>query len=166
MRVEFEPEQAHRFRVRTIWRDREYDDGAGPLGGPSTGDGLRVDAEYRHRLGRYHFLNFDLRAESNDSANPERRYSRESASVSYTRPLTNDLRLRPAVELRQTRFDGRLTPSLAAREDRQLVPEVELLWWPGQWRIEGEAKYVFGDSNDPLRDRRGYRFAVSVGYAF
>ncbi|QZH75971.1 MAG: hypothetical protein JY451_05175 [Erythrobacter sp.] len=164
--VQFEPEQAHRFRLRGTWRDREYDDGAGPGGASSTGDGLRVDADYRHRLGRYHYINFDLRTESIDSANPDRRYSRESASVSYTHPLTSDLRVRPAVELRQTRFGGRLTPAGEAREDSQIVPEVELLWWPGQWRIEAEAKYVFGDSNDPVRDRRGYRLSLSVGYAF
>lgn len=164
--VQFEPEQAHRFRVRSTWRDREYDQSTEPGGAPSTGDGLRVDAEYRHRLGRYHYIAFDLRAESIDSANQEFDYRRESISASYTHPLTSDLRVRPAVELRQTRFAGRITPTGEAREDSQIAPEVELLWWPGRWRVEAEARYTRGDSNDPLRDRSGYRFSVSVGYAF
>lgn len=164
--VEFEPEAAHRFRLRGSWRDREYDDGEGPGGASSTGDGPRVDFDYRHRLGRYHYLAFDLRAEEINSDNPRRGYTRESASVSYTRPLTRDLRVRPAVEYRQTRFDDRLTPAGAQREDSQIVPEVEVLWWPGKWRVEAEAKYILSDSNDPLRDRRGYRFSVSVGYVF
>lgn len=166
LQVEYEPERANRIRVRGTWRDREYDDGAWPNGASSNGEGWRVDADYRHRLGRYHYINADFRLEDITSDNPLRGYERQSASVSYTRPLTSDLRVRPALELRHTRFDGRLTPELDQRDDTQIVPEVELQWWPDQWRVEAEAKYIFGDSNDPLRDRRGYRFTMSVGYVF
>jgi len=165
-RVEYEPERAHRFRVRGTWRDREYDDGSGPGGASSKGEGLRFDAGYRHRLGRYHYINFDLRAEESTSDNPLRGYTRESVSASYTRPITSDLRVRPAIELRQTAFAGRLTPDTSLREDTQVVPEVEFLWWPGNWRIEAEAKYIFADSNDPVRDRRGYRLSLSIGHVF
>ena len=163
---QYEPVQAHRFRLTGAWRDRNYDDGAGPLGASSTGEGPRVDAEYRHRFGRYHYLGFDLRAEEIESDNPERAYTRESAGLSYTHPLGSDLRLRPAIEYRRTRFSGRATPAGEEREDTAIVPELEVLWWPGQWRVEAEAKYVFADSNDPLRDREGYRVSLSVGYAF
>lgn len=135
LRIEYEPVLAHRFRATVTWRDREYDDGAGPGGASSQGDGLRVDLDYRHRLGRYHYVGLDLR-------------------------------VRPAVEVRQTRFDGRLTPAGEVREDTQVVPEVELLWWPGNWRLEAEAKYIFSSSNDPLRDREGYRFSLTLGYVF
>ena len=166
VQLEYEPVQAHRFRLRGTWRDREYDDGQGPGGASSTGEGPRVDFNYRHRLGRYHYIAFDLRAESIRSDNPARGYSRESVGASYTRPLNSDLRVRPAIEFRQTKFDGRTTPDGALREDTQVVPEVELLWWPGNWRIEAEAKYVFSDSNDPVRDREGYRFSLSVGRVF
>lgn len=164
--VTWEPVQAHRFRLGGTWREREYDDGMGPGGSSSEGQGPRVDAEYRHRLGRYHYINFDLRAEEITSDNPERGYNRESAAIAYTRPITDDLRVRPAIEWRRTAFDGRLTPTGELREDEAIVPEVELLWWTGNWRVEAEAKYLFTDSNDPLRDREGYRFAVSVGYVF
>lgn len=166
LRIEYEPVLAHRFRATVTWRDREYDDGAGPGGTSSNGDGVRVDLDYRHRLGRYHYVGLDLRAEEINSDNPDRSYTRESALLSYTHPLTSDLRIRPAIELRHTRFDGRLTPTLEVREDTQVVPEVELLWWPGNWRLEAEAKYIISDSNDPLRDREGYRFSLSVGYVF
>ena len=47
-----------------------------------------------------------------------------------------------------------------------MVPEVELLWWPGKWRIEAEAKYIFTGSNEPVRERDGYRLTLSLGYAF
>ncbi|MDE1467384.1 hypothetical protein [Aurantiacibacter sp. D1-12] len=166
VRIEYEPERAHRFRLSGTWRDREYDDSEGPGGTSSTGEGPRVDFEYRHRLGRYNYINFDLRAEEINSDNPDRSYTRESVGASYTQPITRDLRVRPAVELRHTRFDGRLTPGGEAREDTQFVPEVELLWWTGNWRMEAEAKYIFSDSNDPVRDRQGYRFSLSVGYVF
>lgn len=166
VRIEFEPESAHRFTLRGTWRDREYDDGQGPGGTSSQGDGMRAEFEYRHRLGRYNYFNFDLRAEEITSDNPLRGYTRESASVSYTHPITSDLRVRPALEVRQTAFAGRLATGTVMREDTQIVPEVELLWWTGNWRAEAEAKYIFSDSNDPVRDREGYRFSVSLGYVF
>jgi len=164
-RVTYEPVKAHRFRLEGTWREREYDDAMGPGGGSSTGSGPRVDAEYRHRLGRYNYLTFDLRAEEIASDNDARRYSRQSGAVSYTQPITRNLRVRPAVEVRRTRFDGRLVDG-DPRDDVQVIPEVELLWWPGDWRIEAEAKYINSSSNDPQRDREGYRLSLSVGHVF
>ncbi len=166
LRIEYEPVLDHRLRAQVTWRDREYNDDDGPGGAPSTGEGLRVDVDYRHRLGRYHYINLDLRAEEINSDNPLRSYTRESASVSYTHPITPDLRARPAVELRHTEFGGRMAPVGTPRDDTQIVPEIEFLWWPGNWRIEAEAKYIFGNSNDPIRDREGYRLSLSVGYVF
>jgi len=162
-RFSFQPDRDNRFRLQGTWRDRQYDNGAGPA---TTGDGPRVDAQYRRRLGANHFLAFDLRAENIRSDDPDRGYERESVGVAYTRPVAKDLRVRPAIELIKTRFDGRLSDTGALRRDRQVVPEVELLWWPGKWRIEAEAKYVFFNSNESVREREGYRLTVSVGYAF
>ncbi len=164
--VEYEPERAHRFRLRGTWRDREYDDGRGPGGTSTHGEGARADLGYRHRMGRYHYINFDLRAEEINSANPARSYTRESVDVSYTHPLNRDLRVRPALSLRQTRFVGRLTDKDDPRKDTQVVPELELLWWPDNWRIEAEAKYIITNSNEAIRDREGYRFSLSISYAF
>lgn len=163
VRVSYEPVRAHRIRVRASWRDREYDNGANPQ---TTGEGPRVDAQYRHRLGRYHYINFDLRAESIDSDDPERGYSRQSAKASYTHPITPDLRVRPALEYVHTKFDGRLTETGERRDDNLIVPELELLWWPDQWRIEAEAKYITSSSNLATRQREGYRLTLSVGYVF
>lgn len=162
-RVTFEPTRNNRFRVAAAWRDRQYDNGAGPA---TTGEGPRVDAQYRRRFGPYHYLAFDLRAENIRSDDADRGYERESAGVAYTRPVARDLRVRPAVELIKTRFDGRIADTGALRRDRLVVPEVELLWWPGKWRIEAEAKYVFFNSNEAVRERQGYRLTLSVGYAF
>jgi hypothetical protein len=162
-RVTFQPGRDNRFRVAAAWRDRQYDNGAGPA---TTGEGPRVDAQYRRRFGPYHYLAFDLRAENIRSDDPDRGYERESAGVAYTRPVAKDLRVRPAVELIKTRFDGRIADSGALRRDRQVVPEVELMWWPGKWRIEAEAKYLFFNSNETVREREGYRLTLSVGYAF
>lgn len=162
-RVTFEPTRENRFRVTGTWRDRQYDNGAAPA---TTGEGPRVDAQYRRRFGAYHYLAFDLRAENIRSDDPDRGYERESAGVAYTRPIAKDLRVRPAIELIKTRFDGRIADDGGLRRDRQVVPEVELLWWPGKWRIEAEAKYVFFNSNEAVREREGYRLTLSVGYAF
>ncbi|MCK0129547.1 hypothetical protein [Erythrobacter sp. F6033] len=161
--VTYEPERAHRFRVRGTWRDREYDNGSDQA---TRGEGARIDAQYRHRMGRYHYLTFDLRAESIESDDPLRGFERQSASVSYTKPITPDLRVRPALQFLNTRFDGRLTDTGAQRNDQLIVPEVEVLWWPANWRVEAEAKYIFSDSNEPVREREGYRLTLSVGYVF
>lgn len=162
-RLTFEPSRANRFRLQGTWRDRQYDNGAAPA---TTGEGPRVDAQYRRRFGPYHYLAFDLRTESIRSDDAARGYERDSAGVAYTRPVAPDLRVRPALEVIKTRFDGRIADNGALRRDRQVVPEVEMLWWPGKWRIEAEAKYIFFSSNEATREREGYRLTLSVGYAF
>lgn len=166
VRIEYQPVLEHRVRAQVTWREREYADDDGPDGTASKGEGPRVDVGYRHRLGRYHYVNVDLRAEEIDSPNPYRSYTRESAAISYTHPITPDLRVRPAVQVRHTEFAGRMAPAGAPRDDTQIVPEVEFLWWPDDWRIEAEAKYIFGSSNDPLREREGYRLTLSVAHVF
>lgn len=162
-RLTWESDRKHRVRLQGTWREREYDNGALA---ETTGEGPRVDAEYRRRFGRYHYLAFDLRAESIKSDDLRRGFERESAGVAYTRPVTPDLRVRPAIEVIRTRFDNRLTDNGERRRDSLVAPEVELLWLPGKWRIEAEAKYIFAGSNEPARDREGYRLSLSVGYAF
>jgi hypothetical protein len=162
-RVTFEPTQENRFRLQGTWRERQYDNGADPA---TTGDGARIDAQYRRRFGPYHYLAFDLRTETIRSGDPQRGYERDSAGVAYTRPIGPDLRVRPAIDIIKTRFDGRIADDGALRRDRQVVPEVELQWWPGPWRIEAEAKYIFFSSNESLREREGYRLTLSVGYVF
>lgn len=162
-RLTWESDRKHRVRLQGTWREREYDNGALA---ETTGEGPRVDAEYRRRFGRYHYLAFDLRAESIKSDDLRRGFERESAGVAYTRPVTPDLRVRPAIEVIRTRFDNRLTDNGERRRDSLVAPEVELLWWPGKWRIEAEAKYIFAGSNEPARDREGYRLSLLVGYAF
>lgn len=157
--VTYEPVREHRARIRATWREREYADGG-------TGEGPRVDAQYRHRFGRYHYLTFDLRAEEISSDDPDRGYERQSARVSYTQPITPDLRVRPAIEYIRTDFDARMTAGGEPRSDRLLVPEIEAHYWPGRWRIEAEAKYIFSSSNQPTREREGYRLTLSIGYAF
>ncbi|MEP2736216.1 MAG: hypothetical protein ABJP34_07945 [Erythrobacter sp.] len=167
VRATYEPERAHRFRLRATWRDREYDNiVAGGTGVQTSGNGPRLDAQYRHRIGRYHYVTLDARAEEISSADPRRGYARQSAKVAYTRPLNSDLRIRPALEFLNTRFDDRLGDLGDRRKDQLVVPEVELLWWPKKWRIEAEAKYISSNSNLASRDREGFRLSISVGYVF
>lgn len=164
--IQFEPERAHRFRLGLTWRDREYDDGDGIDGASSHGQGMKLSGEYRYRLGRYHYVSLDLRAEQIDSDNARREFTRQSLAASYTHPLTGTLRVRPAMTVRHTRFPGRPTPTGEERDDTYLTPEVEFLWWPGKVRVEAEGKYVISGSNDPDRDRKGHRLALSIGYVF
>lgn len=162
-RLEFEPERAHRFRVRGTWRERNYDNGPDPR---TEGSGPRVDAQYRRRLGRYNYITFDLRAESIQSDDERRGFNRQSVKASYTHPVTPDLRIRPALQVIRTEFDGRLTDTGARRQDTLIAPEVKAMYWPGNWRIEAQAKYIFSDSNLASRDREGYRLTLAVGHVF
>lgn len=162
-RLAWEPNGGHRVRVQGTWRTREYDNG--PLA-ETTGDGPRVEAQYRRRFGRYHYLAFDLRTESIRSDDPRRGFKRESAGVAYTHPITANFRVRPGIEIIRTRFDDRLTPAGEQRADNLVAPEVKVLLWPGKWRLEAEAKYIFAGSNETIREREGYRLSLSVGYAF
>jgi len=164
--IEYEPVRAHRARFELTWRDREYDDGDGPDGSSTHGHGWKASTEYRYRMGRYHYISLDLRAEKIDSNNPVRAFARQAASASYTHPITGKLRLRPAVTLRRTTFSGRFAPGGERRKDTYMTPEIEALWWNGGLRVEAEAKYVISSSNDPNRDRKGHRLSLSVGYAF
>lgn len=165
-RVEYEPVRAHRFRFGLTWRERQYDDGDGADGGSTRGSGWKASGSYRHRLGRYHYVTLDARAEEIDSDNARRTFARQTVSASYTHPLTSDLRLRPALTLRHTTFPGRGVVEGEPREDTYLTPELEALWWKGPVRVEAEAKYVISDSSDPERDRKGHRLSLSVGYVF
>ena len=164
--VQYEPVRAHRFRFEFRWREREYDDSDGPEGGSTRGNGPKLSAAYRYRLGRYHYISLDLDAEGIDSDNPVREFARQSISASYTRPITRTLRLRPALAVRHTSFSGRLAPDGTRRDDTYMTPELEALWWTGHFRVEAEAKYVIAGSNDPDRDRKGHRLSLSIGYAF
>ena len=166
IRITYQPERAHRFRLEASWREREYDRDAASAVGTTHGSGPRIDADYRHRFGRYHYLAFDLRAEEITSDDAQREYTRQSAKVSYTHPINSDLRVRPAVEVLRTQFSGRFGDDGNTRSDRLVVPEVEMLWWPDKWRIEAEAKYIFSDSNELTRQREGYRLTLSVGHVF
>lgn len=163
LRVRYAKDRKHRVQVRASWREREYDNGAAAQ---TNGSGARVDAQYRRRFGRYHYATFDLRAEEINSDDARRGFERQSAKASYTRPITPDLRIRPALEIIKTKFDGRLDPSGNQRSDTLIAPELEAHYWPGPWRVEAEAKYIFTNSNLATREREGYRLTLSVGYVF
>lgn len=160
-RVRFEPVREHRLGGAIRWRERGYNDGT-----DSTGDGPRIDGEYRYRFGRYHYFEVEARYETIDSDDPRRNYSRRAAAISYTRPLTDDLRVRPKLAYRETDYPGRIVEGAVFREDRRWVPEVEFLWWPGDWRMSAEFQYQARQSTEPDRTQSGPRVQVTVAYVF
>lgn len=160
-RLEWEPVRAHRVRGEFRWRERSYNDGS-----DATGSGPRVDLDYRYRFDAYHYLELETWFEEIDSDDPYRRYNRRAGQVSYTHPLTDDLRVRPALAYRDTDFPDRAADTAPFRQDEEWVPEVEFLWWPGDWRMSAEFQYRWRDSTDLSRDRSGPRVEVKVAYVF
>lgn len=160
LRVQYEPVRAHRGRIEARWRTHDYDDDSG------TGHGPRVDADYRHRIGRYHYIELESRWERIDAVDPYRAYERYGLKALYTRPITDDLRVRPALAYLATDFPGRGSDTGPFRQDRQWVPEVEFLWWPDDWRFSAEFQYRARASSDRNRDIEGARIELKAAYEF
>lgn len=160
-RIRFEPAREHRFGVAFRWRERSYNDGTS-----SHGDGPRIEGEYRHRLGRYHYLELEARHEEINSGDLRRNYTRQAGAVTYTYPLSSDIRLRPKIAYRRTEYPGRIGLDGIQRDDRQWTPEIEFLWWPGEWRTSAEFQYQWRDSTDPDRANSGPRMQVTVAHVF
>ena len=150
----------HRLRLGGGWRWRTYDDLE-----RSSGEGPEVRAEYRYRFAANHYLGAEIVRESIDSDTERRRFDRTIASLSYTRPVARDLRARPQLSYRAIDYPGRPVAPLAdgVREDRVWLPELTLLYSPGDFTITGEAQYIARSSTDPAYDENGYRLGVEVG---
>lgn len=159
-RLEYEPERAHRGRIEIRWREHDYDDDSG------TGSGPRVDADYRFRLGRYNYFEIETRWEEITATDPDRAYRRQEVKLLYTQPITDNLRVRPAISYLATDFPGRAADSSSFRRDRQWTPELEFLWWPGEWRMSAEFQYRWRSSTDFSRDIDGARIELKSAYVF
>jgi hypothetical protein len=153
--------ETHRVRARGAWRDRSYDDAAA-----SKGSGARIDGEYRYRFGANHYFYLRGRYEEIDSANPVREFDRWIVSSAYQRPIARDLRIRPEIAYRDLDYPGRPIAGGGFRHDRSIVPELTLLYSPGDWLFSLEGKYFVRDSTDPEFDRNGYRIALEARHGF
>lgn len=159
--IEHAIDGANRVQLAASWRERSYDDDE-----RSTGQGPRIDGEYRHRFGANHFAYLRGRYEDIDSDNPRRRIDRWSATLSYQRPIARDLRVRPEITYQRLDFPGRQLETGGFRRDRVLTPELTLIYSPGPWRFSTEARYILRNSTDPQFDRSGYRLAVEISHEF
>src|SRR3546814_11477554 len=72
-----------RVRVSADYRKREYD-----LGAPASGDGYRLAAQYRRRIGSYHWLRIDLsHEEMTSSGSPRRSFARRVITATSSMPV-------------------------------------------------------------------------------
>jgi hypothetical protein len=154
--------RANRVQLGASWRERSYDDTEN-----SSGSGVRVDGEYRHRFGANHYA--FLRGRYDEIASDEnlrRNLTRWLAEASYQRPIAEDLRLRGELSYQRLDFSGRTLTTGGVRQDDLFWPEVTLIWSPGPWRVAAEGRYIVRNSTDPVFDRSGYRFELEVSHAF
>lgn len=157
----------HRVGASAQYRAREY---AGAR--PSTGEGMRFDADYTYRLGSWHWARLDLRAEDIDSAHPRRGYERHTVRGSYSVPLdrAKRWRLRPQIEWQRWEYDGRRvldTAGGALRKDSYVAPELGLSYGKSSGvKARLRAAWQFRRSNDP-RYREDAPFVdLRLGYRF
>src|SRR3546814_10746687 len=102
-----------RVRVSADYRKREYD-----LGAPASGDGYRVAAQYRRRIGAHHWLSIDLSHEEMSSIeSPSRSYERRVINATYSLPVAKRLRLLPSIDVRKWDYDARIAQGDPARSE-------------------------------------------------
>ena len=155
-----------RVRVTGEYRERDYDT---TIGGDS--DGFSASAQYNRRLGSYHWLRLDLRADKNVSVDePRRSYDRRVARLKYSLPLTKRLRFRPSIEYREWDYPDRIArgdPEGDLRQDSFVAPAVELAF--GRTKglyASASAQYRIKQSNDERFDDDAIRVGVRVGFRF
>jgi len=159
--IEHSFDRANRVQLGASWRERSYDDTDN-----STGSGVRVDGEYRHRFGANHYAFLRGRYDEISSATDRRNLDRWLAEASYQRPIAKDLRVRSELTYQQLNFSGRVLDTGGVRRDDLFWPELTLIWSPGPWRFAAEARYVVRNSTDPRFDRSGYRVELEASHAF
>lgn len=159
--IEHSFDRANRVALGASWRERSYDDSDN-----STGSGIRVDGEYRYRLGANHYAFLRGRYDTINSATDRRNLDRWLAEASYQRPLAKDLRLRGELSYQRLDFSGRTLATGGVRQDDLFWPELTLIWSPGPWRLAAEGRYIVRNSTDPAFDRSGYRVELEASYAF
>lgn len=154
-------------RVAAEYRERDYDTA---IGGDS--DGFNASVQYNRRLGSYHWLRLDLRADRNVSADePRRTYDRRVARVKYSMPIAKRLRLRPSIEYREWDYGSRIArgdPEGGLRRDSFIAPAMELAWGRATRGLyaTASAQYRFKRSNDERFDEDAFRVGVRVGFRF
>lgn len=156
-----------RVRVSADYRKREYD-----LGAPASGDGYRVAAQYRRRIGAYHWLSIDLSHEEMSSIeSPRRSYERRVINATYSLPVAKRLRLLPSIDVRKWGYDARIAqgdPAGDFRVDRYAAPGLGLVYGRADSGpfFRAEAEYRLRQSNDQLFGNDGLWIGVSAGYRF
>lgn len=126
-----------------------------------------VDADYRHRLGRYQYIDVEARHEWIDSNLNSLDYRRLRLAAFYTHPLGGETRLRVGAAHRRWSWDERLTAAGAPLRDRIWVPQARITHGLAEdIDLELDYRRVIRRSNDPQFDRDGNRLAATVRIQF
>lgn len=164
--VQYE-DKVHRVRLRAQYREREYESVT-----PSTGNGMRYDAQYNYRFASWHWARVELRAEDINSDHPRRGYERYMVRASYSLPLDSgkNWRLRPQLEYRDWTYDERWVlddPAGELRHDSYIQPEIGLAYGKSNGlKARLRAAYQFRSSNDPQYTEDAPYFDLRVAYRF
>ena len=159
-RVRLEPGN-HRVMLGAGTRRRWYDGSAARSWAPF------VEAEYRYRLGSWHFVEFAARREWVNSDRDGLDYQRLALSAFYTRPLGRNTRLRAGLTHRRWSWDERFTPAGEQRRERLWLPQLRLTHEVGgSVELELDGRRVIRRSNNDSFDRVGNRLAATVRKTF
>lgn len=157
----YQPSEAHRLRVAAAYRRRYYD------GSDARSSAPMLDADYRYRLGRYNYVDFDVRREWVDSTDNLLDYTRTSLGAYYTHPIARGVRARAGIVHRRWTWDDRLAPDGPRRRDRLLAPQLRLTHdLTDVLELELDYRRLIRRSNDDQIDRNGNRLAATVRARF
>lgn len=159
-RLQYEPGN-HRVTVGAGTRRRWYDDSDARSWAPFG------EIQYRYRLGSWHSVELDARAEQVDSDVDFFDYKRLSLGAFYTRPIRRGTRVRVGLAHRRWTWDDRLTISGEERRERLWLPQLRLTQELSR-NVDLDLDYrrVIRRSNDDRRDRTGNRLAATIRTAF
>lgn len=159
-RLRIEPGN-HRVTLGAGTRRRWYDQSDSRAWAPF------VEAEYRYRLGSWHSLEVESRAERVNSSLATLDYKRLSLSAFYTRPLGRQTRLRAGLTHRRWTWGARFAAGGEQRRERLWLPQIRLTQkFRRDFELEIDARRVIRRSNDERFDREGSRLAATVRKSF
>jgi hypothetical protein len=164
-REHFTHSRTHRVRAYAAYRLREYTDDSTGAHSPFFG------GDYRYRFGSWHYIDVRYSFETNRAERERRRFERSDFQLRYTRPFSEDDRLRAGLRYRRLEYEGRIVElegdaEAPRREGRWRARLTWIRDLGSQVRMESRYRYLLRHSNEPERDFNAHRLTVSLRYRF
>lgn len=157
LELELRPSNADRITIGGALTRRYYDGSTRNSWAPY------LDVEYRRRVGRRKYVQFDARKERVEADDKVFNYERLSTSFSYSQPIAPLTTLGLSLDWRQWTWHGRFTADSANRRDSLLMPGVRINHdISRRMELDLQLRRLIRRSTDDRFDRKGNRVAATL----